>query len=227
MNIASGGTIAAALVKKIMYVIHPDKADGFKNYRFDPPDGYIPKQICKITGKLAGENTLESVTEWFKPGTEPSEISDVFQETAKARILNESNDQNNIIQKKYFVNIDPKYANWALENNIEITPIKMSEMLGNITPRDINNYQLTITEPVSNIKYFINPTINIELQTIALKVTVNPSVDQVVWYVDGKPFQVADYPYTIRWQLQKGIHSFQVKFPYSNFESNKINVIVE
>ena len=42
------------------------------------------------------------------------------------------------------------------------------------------------------------------MATLALRDTVDATSEQVVWYVDGKPFQLVDYPYTARWPLAPG-----------------------
>ena len=39
------------------------------------------------------------------------------------------------------------------------------------------------------------------LFTLALRATVDPPSEQVVWYVDGAPYELVDHPNTARWQL--------------------------
>jgi len=64
------------------------------------------------------------------------------------------------------------------------------------------------------------------MATLALRAIVHPAPEQVVWYVDGKPFQVVDYPFTTRWPLTPGEHRFQVRFPGTDLVSNEVGVWV-
>jgi hypothetical protein len=49
----------------------------------------------------------------------------------------------------------------------------------------------------------------------------------VVWYVDGKPFKVVDYPYTVRWRMEEGTHTFQIRLPYAPLSSELTRVTVK
>ena len=62
--------------------------------------------------------------------------------------------------------------------------------------------------------------------TLALRAVVDPPSEQLVWYVDGAPFQVADHPYTSRWPLSPGKHTFQARLPYQDVRSRTIHVTV-
>jgi penicillin-binding protein 1C len=57
--------------------------------------------------------------------------------------------------------------------------------------------------------------------------TVDPTSEQVVWYVDGNPFQLIDYPYTARWPLAPGKHRFQVRLPHTELVSNQVTVWIQ
>jgi hypothetical protein len=50
---------------------------------------------------------------------------------------------------------------------------------------------------------------------------------QVVRYVDGGPFQVADYPYTVRWRLAAGEHVFQARLIDGRTASTAVHVLVQ
>jgi penicillin-binding protein 1C len=55
---------------------------------------------------------------------------------------------------------------------------------------------------------------------------VDPPVAQVVWYVDGEPFEVSDYPYTARWPLRAGEHRIEARLPYRPERSGPVAVVV-
>ena len=54
----SGYEGAAAVVKKILMFLHPDRAGGLNDLDFPPPEGYEPVRICRLTGKKADRFTI-------------------------------------------------------------------------------------------------------------------------------------------------------------------------
>ena len=50
---------------------------------------------------------------------------------------------------------------------------------------------------------------------------------QLVWYVDGAPYRVADYPYTVRWRLAAGEHVFQARLIDGRTASSAVRVLVQ
>ena len=56
---------------------------------------------------------------------------------------------------------------------------------------------------------------------------MTPPVPQVVWWVDGRPYKVVDYPYETRWPLTPGRHVFQVRLPYAPVRSATVAVRVD
>ena len=55
----------------------------------------------------------------------------------------------------------------------------------------------------------------------------DPPSAQIVWYVDGMPYEVADRPYTARWPLRPGTHRFQARLPFQGAASREVSVLVE
>ena len=78
------------------------------------------------------------------------------------------------------------------------------------------------------VEFFEGRPIDILLPpTVALKVVVNPPVEQIVWYVDGSPFQTADFPYTARLPLEPGEHTIQARVPYTDTTSSPVRIAVQ
>ncbi|MBI2838391.1 MAG: hypothetical protein HYX75_08760 [Acidobacteria bacterium] len=78
MKKRTGADSAAQLVHGIMETLHPHRMDGMGETAFPPPPGYVARRICMLSGKLATDETQHLALEWFKPGTEPVEKSDVY-----------------------------------------------------------------------------------------------------------------------------------------------------
>ncbi|MCP4900489.1 MAG: hypothetical protein GY906_26290, partial [bacterium] len=86
--------------------------------------------------------------------------------------------------------------------------------------------RIQITEPTPDLRLLQDPEAPANHSTLALRATVNPPTEQLVWYVDGTPFAVVDYPYTVRWPLTPGRHSIQARLPFVESSSSVVDVLV-
>jgi penicillin-binding protein 1C len=86
---------------------------------------------------------------------------------------------------------------------------------------------VTITAPENGLRLLRDPETPSRNSSLALKAEVKPQVPQILWYVDRQPFQLAEYPYSIRWVAQPGEHIFQARVPNSSIVSASIRVIVQ
>ena len=87
--------------------------------------------------------------------------------------------------------------------------------------------RLRILAPRSGLRLVRDPESPATMTTLALRVIVEPPAEQIVWYVDGAPFQVVDYPYTTRWALAPGEHTFQARLPFAHATSEAVRVRVQ
>jgi len=55
----------------------------------------------------------------------------------------------------------------------------------------------------------------------------DPPPEQLVWYVDGRPYKTAEYPFSVRWPLAVGEHTFEARVPYTGIRSGRVRVAVE
>lgn len=74
---------------------------------------------------------------------------------------------------------------------------------------------IKIIHPLNGASYVLDPEVPPQFQTIALRAEVTPLVPFIVWYLDGKEFRRAEYPYEIRLPLELGKHSIQARFPHA------------
>jgi penicillin-binding protein 1C len=87
--------------------------------------------------------------------------------------------------------------------------------------------RLRITSPEGGARLIRDPESPADLDTVALRAVVDPPVNEVVWYVDGRPFETTAYPYTTRWRLQPGEHAFQVRLPFAGGASRPVRIAVD
>jgi penicillin-binding protein 1C len=87
--------------------------------------------------------------------------------------------------------------------------------------------RLHVASPRNGTRLLRDPETPTSLGTLALQAVVEPPPPQVVWFVDGAPFKVADYPYEVRWPLASGEHSFQVRVPFTTIVSSPVRITVQ
>jgi penicillin-binding protein 1C len=87
--------------------------------------------------------------------------------------------------------------------------------------------RLSIAAPENDSRIWRNPDAPPALGRIALKALVEPRAEQIVWYVDGEPFAVADPDKPLFWPLQKGAHQFQIRLPLRPGASKIVRIVVE
>ena len=87
--------------------------------------------------------------------------------------------------------------------------------------------RLHVTSPESGARLLRDPETPAALSTVALRAVVDPPANEVVWYVDGLPYVTAPYPYTTRWRLQPGKHTFQVRLAIPGAVSRPVEITVD
>jgi penicillin-binding protein 1C len=240
MNHLSGYLSAAELVQKTLLVLHRDQADGLEDLSFPPPRGWQPERLCALTGRKATDACDQVFLEWFRPGEEPVDDCAAHQRRAIDRrtgLLATADTPRSEVEVRTFVELPPRYAAWqaavALPRPPEVVSAFRPGMMGpgGTVARAVLDpsrpARLRITSPENGIRLLRDPETPADLSTLALTVVVDPPVRQVVWYVDGRPYETVDYPYSTRWKLAPGEHTFQVKLPFSEGASGAVRVIVQ
>jgi penicillin-binding protein 1C len=240
MNRLSGYLSAAELVQQVVEVLHHDQNDGFADLSFPPPRGYRPVRVCSLTGARATDACEQVFLEWFRPGEEPADDCTAHQLRAIDRrngLLATAGTPRSEVEVRTFVSLPPRYASWQDASTLPRPPDEVSVLHpGEAPPPGLATgpalasnrpVRLRITSPEHNTRLLRDPETPADLSTLALTVIVDPPVRQVVWYVDGRPFETADYPYKARWPLQPGEHTFQVRIPFTQDGSPAVRVIVQ
>ena len=215
MNRTSGGTTAAELVRSVLELLHPEEMKGLQERPFPPPRGWKASRICLLSGRLASEDCPAVAVEWFQPGTEPPPERDVHRKVKidlRTGGLAGPDCPPQFTQVKAFTVLEPQFAAWARASGLELLP---PELAGTPEPALLPTaFRLLVTRPRPGT-LLQDPEAPPGQQSVALEATVSPPAPQVVWYVDGRPFKVVDYPYSARWKLQGGTHTFQVRLPFA------------
>jgi len=117
----------------------------------------------------------------------------------------------------------PEWTETAAKPVAAVDPQTRAEL----TPPDQAAEIVTVVSPRNNMRVIRNPELPADLASLPLKATLPAGVTQVVWYVDGKPFQVGPGETAARWPLQPGMHTFEAKVPYRGLSSAPVTIEVE
>lgn len=208
------GMESADVVKAILTALQPEATQGYDIEPFPKPSDAVPVMICSMSGKLPGPGCQDTVLEYFREEEVPRTLCDVHRTYAVDRrtgSLPGAYARPIDIENRLFIVLPPEYAAWGASRGYGPPPVTGTAPVPSVT--------LILTSPPAGGRAFIDPELPRKFQTLNLQVTVEPSVSGVEWYVDGKLFAAVSYPYTARWPLEGGVHSFQVRVPGTSIAS--------
>lgn len=213
---------AAALVKEVLFRLHPDRVDGQSDIDFPRPPGFLPVSICRLTGRRADRSTPYQATEWFALGTEPLEFSAVQQRIpvdARNGLLAHPGCRTRIEYRRFLV-LAPEYRDWAESQGLAVPPDRYSPACGPPPPAD--SFALAITGPLDGSRLFLDPEMPAGESRLRLTCRVQPPPSNILWLWNGEEYQVTAYPFALSWPMQAGKHRFQAVVPGTNFKSREI-----
>jgi penicillin-binding protein 1C len=227
MKKVSGYAHAAPIVKEIFSRLHPDRNEGLEDLGFPPPRDYKPVAICRLTGKLADRSTPYVSVDYFKPGTEPTEYSDVQKVMAidkRNNLLASPSCPKKYVVYKNFVVLPTIFKDWVMAQGLPAPPANYSPLCGD--HRVIDDYQITITSPRDDSRFYLDPEMPADASILALNCLVEPGAKDVLWLVNGEEFRIAPFPYKVNWPMKPGKYTFQVIVPLTTFKSEVVYVEV-
>jgi len=232
MNHLSGYRSSARLVQRIVSALHRDQADGQEDLSFPPPRGFEQTRLCALTGQLATPACDRVVAEWVRPGDAPLERCrahvEVLVDSRSGQVASASTPAV-WRERRTLVDLPPRYASWAAGARLpRLAELRFAAgARRSRLPGDAEATRLSVTSPENGARLLRDPETPADRATLALEALVDPPVPQIVWYVDGQPFQVAGHPYTVRWPLEPGEHTFEARLPHAPVGSGRVRVLVQ
>jgi penicillin-binding protein 1C len=203
MHRLTGARTSARLAKAILMELHGTLPGDIAEEGFPPPKGRTAVELCVLGGKRSNGSCGATLTEWLKPDEMPPEENGVTLRQADGA-------------ERLSLVIPAAHRAWA---KAEGYPVDEGTGGGPV--------RLAISTPEHNSRIWRNPEQPARLNRIALKVVVEPHVEQVVWYVNGEPFALTDPDETVLWPVTPGTHRFQVRLPLEKGASRVVRVVVE
>jgi len=238
MNRLSGYRAAAELAQRVMVALHADQTDGLADLSFPAPRGFSSVRLCAMTGRLATEACDKTVTEWLRPGQEPLDpcTSHVrLAIDARSGLLATRATPRRFAKLRTFVDLGPRYAAWSAAAGLPHPPRGAAwGEIANRPPESSGDSLLAaittrvrITTPENGLRVVRDPETPAAEATVALKAVVSPAAREIVWWVDGAPFATVPWPYTARWQVTPGAHTFVARLPFVKLASPPVSIRVE
>jgi penicillin-binding protein 1C len=222
MKQVTGYTGAAQLVKNILVDLHPDRISGLDDHRFPWPGDYKPVNICVLTGQRADKFTPYTSVEFFKPGSEPQEYSNVVQMLpidTRNKLLAAPGCKDHIAFQPFIV-LPLQFEDWARVQGLPVAPRKYSLLCGNSPIYDTMSVE--ITWPRSGARFFIDPEMPLSKRFIPFSCKAIPDVPSVLWFVNGTEYKVAQGTHSLKWPMSKGRYTFIAAIPGTEFRSKPV-----
>ena len=228
----NGAGSAADLARQVLLHLHTKQRHGLADLRFPAPDNYVGVEVCGISGKLAGASCDFSFQEWLPADKVPREVDSSYQRLVvdtRTNVPAASDTPARFKRLQTLVNLPARYADWIVKNQMvslrNINRNSTAESLP-ILPRALHVH-VDIVSPQNHLHILRNPEAPGQNNSIALSASVDPPVEQIVWYVDDEPYEVVGYPYSTRLPLSPGKHRIQARVPMTPEHSEAVNITVE
>jgi penicillin-binding protein 1C len=231
MRELGGAASAAKLAHAMMDVLHARESDGLADLSFPPPAGTTARRLCERTGRVATEACEHTFVEWLSEADAPVEpctahvALPIDVRTGAIATRDTPSDRR---ETRIFTSLAPRYASWAAARGLVSppSPLRGRPMLrGDPAPED--GIALSLVQPVDGVRVTRDPEAPPHLSTLALEALAGPSVSQLVFFVDGRPFATVTRPFQARWPLEPGAHTIEARVPYGGARSRSVRVLVE
>ncbi|MDJ0841473.1 MAG: transglycosylase domain-containing protein [Acidobacteriota bacterium] len=212
------GKDAAKLVKEILTALQPEAGRGVGEEPFPLPRGYRAVKVCPLSGEAATPHCKSPALVWLSEDTElkSNTVHRLYAVDRKTGSAATPYTPAEHVTTVPGVVLPPRYAGWAARRGYDPPPAA-----------DARAIALDVRNPADGSRLILDPGIPAAYRTLALRAEVAPNVPEVVWYVDGKPFRRVGYPYEVRWPMEPGTHTFQVRFPNAAVTSKTVTVAIQ
>jgi penicillin-binding protein 1C len=234
MTRLSGYRVAARLTQTVLERLHRDRLDGLAGVGFPPPRGHRRVALCALSGERATQACDRVAAEWLPEGAEPAPCAAhrrVAFDRRTGRLATAATPAP-AVELRTLVALPPRYAAWLERQAFAAWDPTAPELAaaaeaGGSGALATGERSVRILSPEPGARLLLDPEAPAELNTLALAALVEPPAEQLVWYVDGRPFRTVEPPFAARWRLEPGEHWFEARVPFSPARSRAVRIRVE
>jgi len=221
------GVDAAALLHEIMDAQMPTRAPHRPVAQtFVLPERFVARDVCPLSGQLAGPHCPGHRTEWFAPGTEPVESCPFHHEVPidrRNKLLAGPTCPPQLVDRRVLLDLPVHYQRWARLQHLELAPRRLSPLCPDGLDLPL---EVSIREPSQGARYLWDPATPAGFSTVRFSADVTPADEEIVWLVDGSPVAKVAYPHEYRWPLSPGIHTVAAAMARRARVSEPVTVVV-
>jgi penicillin-binding protein 1C len=220
---------AAGVVHQILDSLMPT----WRPYRpvlaeFAPPPEAVVVDICPLSGRLAGPECPHHKSEWFMPGTAPTEPcpfhTQVRIDRRNGLRAGPTCPEREVVTRPMLA-LPEDYAVWARRQHLDLAPFRESPLCPGADEEE--EPRVAIREPRGTVRLLYDPDTPASASTLRLAAQVTPSNESVVWLVDGVPVATVDWPHEFRWSVKPGRHTITAALAHRALTSQPVTVVVE
>lgn len=227
MNDLGGLTGAGGAAHEILQSL----TAGYQPYRtltesFPPPDGWVPRTLCSLSGRLAGPHCPHPREEFFATGTEPLEgcpFHRVVGVDVRNGLRANAACPARFVTRRPMIDLPERYTRWARTAHLDVAPTGESPLC-HFGPEGAP--RVRIEEPRNQVELVFDPETPAELSTLRLSAKVTPLDAELVWLVDGEPVAKVRYPFDYRWPIRPGTHVISATLANEAVHSGPVTVRV-
>ncbi len=229
MNRIGGASGAATAAHRIMDTVMAEHRPWQAiSETFPPPERAVAVEVCPLSGRLAGGDCPHRKSEWFLPGSAPTDACPFH---ARVRL-----DRRNGLRAgpacadaevvtRVMLNLPDTYAQWARGQRLDVAPLRDSPLCP--TRAEALEPRVVIREPRGMVRLLFDPDTPASASTLRLAAEVSPSHEPIVWLVDGVPVATVSYPHEYRWPVTPGRHVITAAMARRAETSRPVTVLVE
>ncbi|MFL5350212.1 MAG: penicillin-binding protein 1C [Hyalangium sp.] len=195
---------------------------------FPPPEGAVAVDVCPLSGRLASADCPHRKSEWFLPGSAPTE-SCPFHTKVKLDRRNglraSATCPASDVITRVMLDLPDTYTQWARSQHLDVAPQQESPLCP--SREESMQPKVVIREPRGTVRLLFDPDTPASASTLRLTAEVTPSTEPIVWLVDGVPVATVSYPYEYRWSVTPGKHIITAAMSRHAEVSPPLTVVVE
>jgi penicillin-binding protein 1C len=195
---------------------------------FPPPEGAVAVDVCPLSGRLASTDCPHRKSEWFFPGSAPTERcpfhSQVKLDRRNGLRAGPTCPASEVVTR-VMLDLPDTYTQWARRQHLDIAPRQESPLCP--STEESMRPKVAIREPRGTVRLLFDPDTPASASTLRLEAEVTPSTEPIVWLVDGVPVATVSYPHEYRWSVTPGRHVITAAMSRHAEVSQPLTVVVE